>query len=146
MDVNSSPSTKPSLASLLSGIICDAKDLFAYELRSAKLEVENVVDQAVRASTAVGIGLGIIGLGVLLLFLMLVYALNAHSDIPLWGCYGIVGSLVIAVGALWLIAGVKSADRLAIMPHRAENAIKEAARWIWQRTTFSKAEKKPAPR
>lgn len=146
MDVNSSPSTKPSLASLLSGIICDAKDLFAYELRSAKLEVENVVDQAVRASTAVGIGLEIIGLGVLLLFLMLVYALNAHSETPLWGCYGIVGSLVIAVGALWLIAGVKTADRLAIMPHRAENAIKEDAQWIWQRTTFSKAEKKPAPR
>jgi hypothetical protein len=145
MDLNSSPSTKPSVASLLAGIICDAKELFAYELRSAKLEVENVVDQAVRASTAVGIGLGIIGLGVLLLFLMLVYALNAHSDIPLWGCYGIVGSLVIAAGALWLIRGVKSAHRLAIMPHWAENANKEDAQWISQRTMFNRAEKKPAP-
>jgi hypothetical protein len=145
MDLNSGPSIKPSLASLLAGIICDAKELFAYELRNVKLEVENILDQAVRAGTAVGIGVGIIGLGVLLLLLMLVYALNAHSEMPLWGCYGIVGSLVIAVGALWLIWGVKSARRLA-MPHRAENAITEDAQWIWQRTTSSEAEKKLAPR
>jgi len=146
MDSNSNSSTKPSLASLLAGIICDAKELFAYELRSAKLEVENTVDQAVRAGTAVSIGLGIIGLGLLLLFLMLVYALNAHSDIPLWGCYGSVGSLVIAAGALWLMNGVKNVQRLAIMPRRTENAIKEDVQWIWQRTTSSEGEKKLAPR
>lgn len=146
MSENSKPATEPSLASLLSGIISDAKDLFAYELKNAKLEVENAVEQAVRAATAVGIGLGIIGLGVLLLSLMFVYALNAHSDIPLWGCYGVVGVIVIAVGALWLIAGVKSAERLAIMPHRAGNAIKEDdTKWIRQRTMFRPAEKKPAP-
>jgi hypothetical protein len=44
----------------------------------------------------------------MLLMLMLVQVLAAYTEIPLWGCYGIVGGVLVVVGGVLLaIANAK---------------------------------------
>ncbi|HSF59590.1 MAG TPA: phage holin family protein [Candidatus Binatia bacterium] len=96
---------KAGLISLVRGIIDDAKELVHAQYEYRKYQI---LQQAVKAKTtaiwlAVGAALG--GAGGLLIILMVVHLLDALTDIPLWGCYGIVGTVLVAIGAIFLYAG-----------------------------------------
>jgi len=44
-----------------------------------------------RIKGQLGLGIGVVAIGGISLMLMLVKVLAAFTEIPLWGCYGIVG-------------------------------------------------------
>ena len=105
MDNRSPRPAAPSLAALLGGIMKDAKDLLVQELTLAKLEGQDELGQIKTAALLLGIGAGVAAVGGLLLSVMLVHVLAAYTDIPLWGCYGVVGSGFGVLGWVLLASG-----------------------------------------
>jgi len=83
---------------------------------------------------ALGIGIGIAAVGGLLLLLMLVHLLHALTPIPLWGCYGIVGGVLVLAGLLVLYSGKKAVEEIEVVPETVET-LKENAKWIREQTT-----------
>jgi Putative Actinobacterial Holin-X, holin superfamily III len=95
---------KPTLLSLVRGIVEDAKQLVLgqYELR--KYQTLREVAKAKVVAIWTGIGIALAAIGTILITLMVVHLLHEVLDLPLWGSYGIVGIVSIAIGAGFLYA------------------------------------------
>ena len=91
---------RPSMTSLLKGIVEDAKDLFIYELTAIKLEITEELQNEKNKSLLLVGGVVASTVGGVLLALMLVHLLDLYSDVPLWGCYGLIGSIVTLIGLM----------------------------------------------
>ena len=137
MPNNSHPSTEPSLT-LIGGIINDARDLLRQEFTMAKLEVQDELRKTKAAAISLGIGVGVAAAGGFFLLFMVVYLLHAFTPIPLWGCYGIVGGVLLLVGVIMLFKGKKTAEEIAIVPETVKT-LKENATWIKNQTTSDRA-------
>ena len=124
--------------SLLGGVANDAKELLLQEVTLTKLEVQYELRKAKTAAITLGIGIGVATLGAILLMLMLVHVLAALTVVPLWGCYGIVGSVVVVLGGVLLAAGKTKAEELDVVPQRTVERIKESAQWLTKQTTSDK--------
>jgi len=139
MENHSSPSSEASLASLIGGVVNDAKDLLLHELTIAKLEMQSELHKAKEAAVSFAVGAGIAVVGGLLLILMLVHLLAALTTIPLWGCYGIIGALLLGVGLVLLLRGKHTAEQIdEILPQTA-TTLKENAQWLKEQTTSNRA-------
>ena len=117
----------PSFVSLIGGIANDAKELLLREVALTKLEVRYELRKAKSKAIALGIGLGVFTLGGICLMLTLVHLLSSLTSLPLWGCYGIVGSLLVVVGGVLLMAAKTNADELDAVSLRPVTRIKESA-------------------
>lgn len=96
---------KPTLLSLVRGIIDDAKQLVIGHYEFRKYQTLREVSKAKTAAIWIATGIALAGIGIVLVALMLVHLLDAVSNIPLWGCYGIVGIIILALGGGFLYAG-----------------------------------------
>lgn len=139
-------SSKPSIASLLSGIICDARELFLQELTAAKVELKEEVQKTKRAALALATGIAVTGVGVFALVVMLVHILHEYTIIPLWGCYGVVGGIISVSGLLLLNKGKNTAEKVDFVPRQTAEAVKEDVRWIKDHTISARTERKLAPK
>lgn len=137
MDTASQHILEPSFISLLGGIANDARQLLLHEVALAKLEVQYELRQAKTAAIALGIGIVIVAMGGVLLMLMLVQVLAAFTVVPLWGCYGIVGSVLVVLGGIQLAAGTTKTEELNVAPRTVER-IKESAQWLTKQTPSDK--------
>jgi hypothetical protein len=135
---------KPSVGMLLAGIVSDMRNLFVQELRLAKLEIGEDLRRVKSAVALLATGGAILGLGVVLLILMLVHLLDALTPLPLWGAYGVVAALMLAVGIGVLLAGKKRAERVALVPDETAEAIKEDVGWIKAHMKSNGSESRPA--
>ena len=88
-------------------------------------------------SFAIGAGIAVVG-GFLLLF-MLVYLLAALTTIPLWGCFGIVGILLLGVGLVLLYRGNHAAEEIDAGLPQTARTLKENAQWLKEQTTSNRA-------
>jgi len=138
MDNGSQPRSEPSFVSLLGGIANDAKDLLLQEVALTRLEVQYELRKAKTAAIAWGIGIGTIAMGGILLMLMLVHVLAAWTLVPLWGCYGIVGSALALLGGVVLAVGKTKAEELDVVPEGTVERIKESAQWLTKQTASDK--------
>jgi hypothetical protein len=138
MPTHPSPNSDSSLASLIGGIINDAKDLMVHEFVMAKLEMQNELRKTKAAAISFAIGAGITAVGGLLLILMLVHLLGAYTTVPLWGCYGIIGGGLLIVGLIVLNIGKKSAETIDVVPQQTIETLKENAQWIKEQTTSNR--------
>ena len=142
MDTRSPQPAVPSLAALLGGIMKDAKDLLVQELTLAQLEGQDELSQIKTAALLLGIGIGVSAVGGMLLSMMLVHVLAAYTDMPLWGCYGIVGSVVAVLGGVLLAAGTHKAEEINVLPQTVET-IKENAQWLTEQMTSDTISRTP---
>jgi tetrahydromethanopterin S-methyltransferase subunit C len=81
-----------------------------------------------------GLGIGVSAVGGMLLSMMLVHMLVAYTDVPLWGCYGIVGSVVAVLGGVLLASGKRKIEEIDVMPQTVET-MKENAQWLREQMT-----------
>jgi hypothetical protein len=132
------PSSEPSLASLVGGIINDAKDLLLHEFVMAKLEMQDELRKTKSAAISFGIGAGVAAVGGLLLIIMCVHLLEALTDIPLWGCYGIVGGVLLVIGLILLASAKKTAEKIDVVPPKTIETLKENAKWMKEQTTSNR--------
>jgi len=138
MATQSSSGPDASLASLVGGIINDAKDLLLHEFTMAKLEMKNELNKTKTAAVSLAIGAGIAAVGGLLLILMLVHLLTALTSIPLWGSYGIVGAVLLVIGVVLLMSGKRTAEQIDVIPPKTAETLKENAQWLKEQTTSNR--------
>jgi hypothetical protein len=100
-----------------------------------KLEVQDKLRKAKTAAIARGIGVGVVAIGGMLLMLRLVQMLAAFTEIPLWGCYGIVGGELVVLGGSLLAAGKRQAEEIDVVPQRTLETMKENVQWLTEQTT-----------
>ncbi len=134
MDTSSPRPAAPSLAALLGGIMHDAKDLLGQELTLAKLEGQDELRQLKTAALVLGIGAGVSTIGGLLLSLMLAHGLAVYTGMALWGCYGIVGSVLTVIGWMLIALSKHKGEAINFMPQTVET-MKENAQWLREQTS-----------
>jgi hypothetical protein len=133
------PPDEASMTGLLRGIINDIGDLIRQEIRFARSELKSDARKMLRAGVVLAFGAGTAALGVILVAFMLVYLINWLSlpagtaepgRIPLWGCYGIVAAVFLAVGGLMAFMGVKAFQSVNPLPDETAKNVKENVEWI----------------
>ena len=104
-DVTEPHNHEPPIGALVSDIVHDVKELITDGATLTKLEVQDEIGKAKTAAIEFGAGASVLAIGVILLLLMIVHLLAAITPIPLWGCYGIVGGVLVLIGGMLLVAG-----------------------------------------
>ena len=122
--------SKPAIGTLVGGIINDARDLFAQELRLAKNELGEDIRKTTSALTVMAAGLIVLAMSLGLLLLMVVHLIHATTELSLWVCYGIVGVVVGIIGVVCLLLGKNRARQVDFKPEETANAVKEDVGWI----------------
>jgi len=138
MAQDSSPRSDTSVATLIGGIVNDAKDLLINEFTIAKLEIQQEMRKTKSAALAFAVGAGVVGVGGLFLLLMCVHGLVVLLDIPLWGSYGLVGGFLSLVGAILLVRGKQTAEQIDVIPPKTAATLRDNAQWIKEQTTSSR--------
>jgi len=138
MAQDSSPRSETSVATLIGGIVNDAKDLLINEFTIAKLEIQQELRKTKSAALAFAVGAGVVGIGGLFLMLMCVHGLVVLLDIPLWGSYGLVGGFLFLVGAILLARGKQTAEQIDVIPPKTAATLRDNAQWIKEQTTSSR--------
>jgi high-affinity Fe2+/Pb2+ permease len=116
--------------------------LLSQEVQLAKVEGQEELRQVKSGAVTFGIGLGIAAVGGWLLILMLVYMLAALTDIPLWGCYGIVGGVLGLLGVVFLVKGKRQVEDVDVLPQTVET-MKENVQWLKEQTTSDTRSRTP---
>jgi len=132
------PPEEASMSGLLRGIINDLGDLIRQEIRFARTEIKSDVRKTTRAGAVSAIGLGTAFVGVILVAFMMVYLINWLSlpasqeavGIPLWGCYGIVAAVFLAIGSGVTYLGYKMFQSNNPLPDETVKSVKENVEWI----------------
>jgi hypothetical protein len=135
MAQDSSPRSEASVATLIGGIVNDAKDLLINEFTIAKLEIQQEMRKTKSAALAFAVGAGVLGIGGLFLLLMCVHGVAVLLDIPLWGSYGLVGGLLLLVGVILLVRGKHTAEQIDVIPPKTASTLRDNAQWIKEQTT-----------
>jgi hypothetical protein len=124
----------PSMTSLVEGIIADAQRLIRQELTLARSEIQEEWNKTKMAAAALGVGIVVVSLGGIFLCLMLVFLLQWLTELPLWGCFGIVGGLFTLLGAIMIYAGKNQAESIHFVPQQTVETMKENVQWIKNQT------------
>ena len=107
-DLDKRPET--GVIELVRGIITDLHMLTKQQLELLKHDIRSELDQVQEAGFLLAVGLAIVVVGKLLLCVMLVHLLaSVAPSIPLWGCYGIIGAPVVALGGILCLLGIQKA-------------------------------------
>jgi hypothetical protein len=131
------PADEAGISSLLRGIINDVGDLIRQEIRFARTEIKTDAQKVLRAGAVLAFGVGATVLGVVLVAFMLVHLVHwlslpagTEPGIPLWGCFGIVAAVFLAIGAAMAFAGVKRFASVNPLPDETAKSVKENVEWI----------------
>jgi len=131
MDAETRVHPETGAAALVGGILEDAKDLLGQQVEMFRSEVKQELRQLRHGIVSVCIGAGIAVLGALFILTMVAHLLAAKTEIPLWGCYGIVGGGLAVIGLIMLAAGRKSVSDVHLArPPVATRALKENVEWL----------------
>jgi Putative Actinobacterial Holin-X, holin superfamily III len=122
-----------SFTALVGDLASDATELLRQEVTLTKLEVQYELRKAKTAAMALGVGIGVTILGGILLMLMVVHLLAALTVVPLWGCYGIVGSGLVVLGGVRLAVAKATAKKLGVVQGTAERT-NESVQWLTKQT------------
>ena len=135
MAQDTSSRSEASVATLIGGIVNDAKDLLLHEFTIAKLEMQQELRKTKSAAIALGVGAGIAAIGGLFLLLMCVHGLVRLIDIPVWGAYGLVGTILLIIGAVLLARGKQTVEQIEVIPPKTATTVQDTAQWIKEQTT-----------
>jgi len=130
------PCDEPGIGTLLGGVVRDGQTLLKQQLELFRSEVKQEVRQLKTGVVSICIGVGIALMATIFLLAMLVHLLHTYTQIPLWGCYGIVGGALALIGGGILAGGRKSvADVHLTPPPVSAQALKENIEWVTKRKT-----------
>jgi len=125
-----------SVASLVGGIVTDFQVLLKQQLQLTRKEIESDFRKAKDAASDFSLGAAICYLSAIVLCLMLpllVYWLASPAGdpakIPLWGCFGLVGVALGALGGALIYAGKQKMDHMTPLLHKSTQALEENLEW-----------------
>jgi hypothetical protein len=115
---------------LVSGIIADTQQLIGQQLTMFRQEIRDDLRKSRDAALALGVGVGITLMGAVLVLIMLPLLLRWEApELPLWACFGIVGGILAACGAVLVYAGVKKFESFNPLSDQSFKAFKENLQW-----------------
>jgi len=121
---------EPGVASLVAGIMQDARQLFVQQLQLFQTEVKHDIHRAVYAVVPMIIGAVLCVPAVLLLGMAFAYFLCwAIPELPLWGGFLITGGSVIVCSIILVLSGKMMFDRVHIVPEQTLEGLKENIQW-----------------
>jgi membrane protein required for beta-lactamase induction len=131
MAIDVETGSEASMTHLVSGIIADAQDLIKQQLALLRHELAEDLRKTKEASFLLAWGLGIALVGSVLLCLMLVQLLSWEvPELPLWICYGVVGTPIAALGSALFFTAIHKFRSFNPLPSQSVQALKENVQWI----------------
>lgn len=112
----------------------DAERLMGLHADLLRSELRESVGEISPALASIGAGAGLAAAGGFLGSLMLVHGLHRSTRLPLWGCYGLVGGLLGAVGVGLMGTGARRLSTASLIPHETIATLKEDLEWIREKT------------
>ena len=135
-EVKSEP--QPGIAALVGGIVHDGQKLIEQQFALLRREIAAELRRMRNAAISLAIGAGACAVGGILLLVMVVHLLHAYTDLPLWGCYGVVGGALAGTGALLLLLGSRKAAGVHLVPPpQTAQALRENVEWLKHPTNSS---------
>jgi uncharacterized membrane protein YqjE len=129
--ISSLPESPSSLTELVGGIVGDLQTLVRQELRLAKAEFQQEWDKTKTAAGTMVAGATLLTVAGLLLSFMVVYLLNALApQLPLWGCYAIVGAVLALLGGVLVGVGRTQAADVNVIPPITAETMQENVQWL----------------
>jgi len=119
------------LPALIGGIAQDTSTLVTQQLALLRVEIGQEMRKAGIGITEVAAGGGLAAAGGLLSGMMMAHLLHRATRLPLWTCYGLVGSGVSAASYALLKQGqARIADLHLLPPAESAEALKENVEWL----------------
>lgn len=115
---------------LLGLIVHDTERLLDQHAELVRSEFRQGLHDLPVAAVSIAAGAGLVATGGALGSLMLVHGLHRATRVPLWGCYGLVGGLMAALGAGLLTAGSRKAANIRMVPRETLAVLREDVQWI----------------
>jgi hypothetical protein len=131
--INTPVEATPSVTSLVSGIVHDFQQLLRQEVQLAKTEMRQEWEKAKTAAGAMAAAASLLTVGALLLCFMFVYLIN-YFGVALWGCYGIVGGVLVLAGLVLVGLAYSRAQSVHVIPPQTAQTLKENVQWIQTQT------------
>lgn len=119
---------------LIDPIVQDAKRLVGLHGALLRSELHQAGGELSASLVLLGAGAGLAATGGVLGSLMLVHGLHRSVRLPLWGCYGLVGGVLGAVGVGLMGAGTRRLSQASLIPYETIAAIQEDVEWIKEGT------------
>jgi hypothetical protein len=116
---------EPGVTRLVRGIIEDVQELFKGQLDLFQAEIQDDIRQTKDATVIVAAGGLVLLLGGIFLGLMCVHLLHDVAELPMWGSFLIVGSVMIGVGLLLYMWGQDKFSSFNPLPDKSVAALKE---------------------
>lgn len=123
------------LPALLGSIARDTERLLGQHVDLVRAEFREGVGEVTPVLGSLAAGAGLVATGGVLGTLMLVHGLNRSTRLPLWGCYGLVGGVMTALGVGLLASGARRAATLRMVPRQTIAALREDVEWIKAQVT-----------
>lgn len=120
----------PSIATLVSGIVNDAKELIVKQLTLFQVEIKNDIRNMMMALIPIIAGAGVFVLSLLLLAAAAALFLPWYfPNLPTWGGFAIVGATIGITGAILVFVGSNMLKRVNPLPEKAMEGLKENLQW-----------------
>ncbi|UVT20404.1 MAG: phage holin family protein [Nitrospira sp.] len=123
-------SSRNGLFGLLMGLVGDVRTLIRQELQLMRDEFHAETKKACQAAVSIGVGIGLTLIGGIFALIMIVHMLHQFANLPLWACYGAIGIVLLAVGALLLVNATQALQNFNLIPRRTLHSLKEDAQCI----------------
>lgn len=119
------------VATLVGGIVDDARKLMVEQLTLFQVEVKNDLNRTISAMAPLIAGMGIVLTGLFLVGIGAAQLLCwAIPDLPLWVAYSAVGAITIGVGAALIYQAKSMLDAVSpLLPDTSLKALKENIQW-----------------
>jgi hypothetical protein len=124
-------------AALLSGIVGDLQHLLQQQIQLMRQEAGIAVRLRAGAGVTIGLGAAMSLIGGFTLSLALSHLLYwiltpvglDPGRVPLWGCYGVVAVLLLAIGGLMIRRGLARFRQFNSSASAAESSLREHVEW-----------------
>ena len=139
-DLQRPTENQPSMTELVRGIVDDAQQLIKQQVAMVRAEIRQDMQKTKEAVLSLAAGVGVAVLGVILLCFMLVHLIHRlagagdPASVPLWACFGIIGGLLTAVGAVLIFLGIQKFNSFNPLPDESAKALEENVKWLKNQT------------
>jgi hypothetical protein len=133
-----SPPDQQTVTGIITGIINDFQRLMTQQIDMVRAEIRSDWVKTKQAIWPIAVGSILASMGGLMISLMFVFLLwwataPAGADpsrVPLWGCFGLIGSGFLIAGGAMLAAGIHKFHTFNPLPEKSAEALKENVQWL----------------
>lgn len=137
MSTNGEEPSKPTAASLISGILCDLQRLVEQQFQLTRCEIEDEVRRRAAAALLLALGMSVFLVDTIILCLTCVHLLHWLGSpngtdpawLPLWLCHGVIVVILTVIGAILTQLGRVRFQSIERCPNPVIEISQEHASW-----------------